>query len=77
MFQAKVNSQTEMIQTDFTVLTFTSLGLLVFNHFHAKLSYLYFHPFEVVSHYRDTQLQEGEQFSNLFNLRRNNCNFFV
>ena len=26
----------------------------------ARLSYLYFHPLEVVSRYRDTQLQVGE-----------------
>ena len=33
------------------------------NLFPAKLSYLNFHPLEVVSRYRDTQLQVGENYS--------------
>ena len=32
----------------------------------AKLSYLNFHPLEVVSRYRDPQLQVGENYSYLF-----------
>ena len=35
----------------------------------AKLSYLNFHPFEIVSRYRDSQFQVGENYSYLFNLR--------
>ena len=31
------------------------------------------HPLEVVSRYRDTQLQVGENYSYLFNLRPNIC----
>ena len=37
----------------------------------AKLSYYNFHHLEVVSRYRDTQLQEGENNSYLFNLGSN------
>ena len=40
-----------------------------------ELVYLNFHPLEVVSRYRDPQLQWGGNYSHLFNLRRNNCNF--
>ena len=32
----------------------------------ARYSNLNFHPLEVVSRYRDTQLQEVENYSNLF-----------
>ena len=38
---------------------------------HAKVSYLNFHPLEVVGRYRDSQLQVGENYSDLFNLRPN------
>ena len=34
-----------------------------------KKSYLNFHPIEVVSRYRDPQLQVGENYIYLFNLR--------
>ena len=40
---------------------------------HAMLSYLYFHPLEVVSHYRDPQLQVGENYPYLFKFRPNIC----
>ena len=33
----------------------------------AELNNLIFHPLEVVSHYRDSQLQVGENYSYLFN----------
>ena len=36
---------------------------------HAKLSYLNCHSIEVVSRYRDAQLQVGENYLYLFNLR--------
>ena len=36
------------------------------NPFPAKLSYLNFHPLEVVSRYRDPQLQVGENFPYFF-----------
>ena len=41
------------------------------------LSYtiLFFHPLEVVSRYRDPQLQVGENKPYLFNLRPNICKF--
>ena len=37
----------------------------------AKLNNLNFHPLEVVSRYRDPQLQVGDNYSYLFNLRPN------
>ena len=37
------------------------------------LIYLNFHPLEVVSRYRDPQLQVGENYSYLFNLSTNIC----
>ena len=37
----------------------------------ARLIYLNFHPLEDVSRYRDPQLQVGENYSYLFNFRRN------
>ena len=39
----------------------------------AKLIYLNFHPLEVASRYRDPQLQVGENYSYLFNLRTIIC----
>ena len=39
----------------------------------AKLNQSIFHPFEVVSRYRDPQLQVGEKYSYLFNFRANIC----
>ena len=39
----------------------------------AMLMSLYFHPLEVVSRYRDTQLQVGENYSYLFNLKNCKC----
>ena len=41
--------------------------------FPANLSYINFHPLEVVSRYSDTQLQAGENYSYLFNLGANIC----
>ena len=46
-------------------------GKLNFNPFPAELSNLNFHPLEVASRYRDPQLQVGENYSYLFNLRPN------
>ena len=43
----------------------------VFNPYPANLLYLNFHPLEVVSRYRDPQLQVGENYSNMFNLGQN------
>ena len=43
------------------------------NPYPAKLFYLNFHPLEVVSRYRDPQLQVGENHAYLFNLRSNIC----
>ena len=45
----------------------------LFNPFAAKLSILIFHQLEVVSRYRDPQLQVGENDSHLFNLRQHIC----
>ena len=42
-----------------------------FNPFFAKLSYLNFNPLEVVSRYRDSQLQVGENVSYMSYLRPN------
>ena len=39
----------------------------------AKLNNLNFHPLEVVSRYRDTQLQVDENYSYVSNLRPNIC----
>ena len=41
--------------------------------FPAELIYLNFHPLEVVSRYRDPQLQVGENYSHLFNMDTNIC----
>ena len=41
------------------------------NPYAVKLIYLNFHPLEVVFHYRNPQLQVGENYSHLFNLRPN------
>ena len=46
------------------------------NPFPAKLSYLNFHPLKVVSRYREPQLQVGENYSYLFNLRSNICKYW-
>ena len=43
---------------------------MLFNPLPAMLSYLTFHPLEVVSRYRDPQLQVAEKSSCLFNLRQ-------
>ena len=37
----------------------------------AKLLYVHFQPLEVVSRYRDPQLQVGENYTYLFDLRSN------
>ena len=42
-----------------------------FHPLNAKLNNLNFHQLEVVSRYRDPQLQVGENYSSLFNLRPN------
>ena len=39
-----------------------------FNPYPAKLTYFNFHPLEVVSRYRDPQLQLDENYAYLFNL---------
>ena len=44
-----------------------------FNPRSGKLNYLNFHPFEVVSRYRDQQLQVGEDYPYLFILDPNIC----
>ena len=41
--------------------------------FPAKVIYLNFQPLEVVSRYRDPQLQVAENYSYLFNLHTNIC----
>ena len=41
------------------------------NPYPAKLIYLNFHPLEVVSRYRDPQLQVAEKYTYLFNLSTN------
>ena len=43
------------------------------NPYPAKLIYVNSHPLEVVSRYRDSQLQVGANYSYLFNLRTNIC----
>ena len=47
------------------------------NPYPAQLIYLNFHLLEVVSRYRDPQLQVGENYSYLFNLKRNILNLDV
>ena len=39
----------------------------------SRFSDIIFHPIEVVSRYRDPQLQVGENYSYLFNLRQKHC----
>ena len=46
------------------------------NPYPAKLIYLNFHPFEVVSRYRDPQLQVGKNYSFSFNLVRKICKYW-
>ena len=41
------------------------------NPYSAKVIYLNFQPLDVVSRYRDPQLQVAENYSHLFNLRPN------
>ena len=41
--------------------------------YHAKLINLNFHPLEVVSRYRDPQLQVAENYSYMFNLSTHIC----
>ena len=48
-------------------------GSLDINPYPAKLIYVNFHPLEVVSRYRDPQLQVNENYSYLFNLSTNVC----
>ena len=43
----------------------------------SKLNHLNFHPLELVSRYRDPQLQVGENYSHLFNLRKTFANLYV
>ena len=52
----------------FVLLYLCMCGLRV-NPYAPKSIYLNFHPLEVVSHYRDPQLQVGEIYSYLFNLK--------
>ena len=47
--------------------------LNVLNPYPAKLIYLNFHPLEIVSRYRDPQLQVAENYSYLFNCSPNIC----
>ena len=44
-----------------------------FNSLSAEINNLNFHPLEVVSRYRDPQLQAGENCSYLYNLKQNIC----
>ena len=44
--------------------------------FHTKLAYFNFYPPEVVSRYRDPQLQVGENYTYLFNLGPNICKYW-
>ena len=46
---------------------------VIINPLNAKLYNLNFHPFEIVARYRDPQLQMGENYSHLLNLRPNIC----
>ena len=48
-------------------------SLEIINPLAAKLFNFNFHPLEVVSRYRDPQLQVGENYSYPFNLRPNIC----
>ena len=47
------------------------------NPLHSTLSYLIFHPLEVVSRYRDPQLQVGENYRYSFNLRQKNMKIWM
>ena len=47
------------------------------NPFPAKLFYSNFHPLEVVSRYRDTQLQVAENYSYLFNLSSDIYKYYI
>ena len=42
-----------------------------------EVSYLIFHPLEVVSLYRDPQLQAGDNYVHVSNLRPSRCNWYL
>ena len=46
---------------------------ITFKSYSAKVIYLNFHPREVVTRYRDPQLQVDKTYSYLINLRQNIC----
>ena len=46
-------------------------SFLLSSHYPAKVIPLYFHPLEVVSRYRDSQMQVGKNYLYLFNLSTN------
>ena len=56
-----------------SIFTIYSIIIVVVNPESAELKKLIFHPLEVVSRYRDPQLQVAENYSYLFNFRRNIC----
>ena len=53
----------------------TSSGKQMLTLIPLSLIYLNFHPLEVVSRYRDPQLQVGENYLYLFNLRSILCKY--
>ena len=50
-----------------------NIQIYIINNYPANLIYLNFYPLEVVSRYRDSQLQVCKNYSYLFNLRPNIC----
>ena len=60
---------------DYMNILAKSAKLILINPYPAKLGHFNFHPLEVVSRYRDPQLQVGENYSYLFSLIPNICNF--
>ena len=58
-------------------LGYNFITLSYINPLTAKLNNLNFRPLEVVSRYRDPQLQVGDNYSCLFNLRPNKILLFT
>ena len=67
--QGRIQNGWEGIYREFGWPTAQIINFLIggFNPQSAKLNHLNFHPLEVVSRYRDPQLQVGENYSYLFN----------
>ena len=60
-----------MIERNGNVNHSIELNMTAFNTYRVKVIYFNFQPLEVVSRYRDPQLQVAENYSYLFNVSTN------